>query len=74
MAGGVDVGATLVDGGVDDEAGFIDELVCAANPVTFFVDMDEVGHFDETKVNAVGVDPEGVWLNRVFVWPSVSRV
>lgn len=74
MAGGVDVGATLVDGGVDDEAGFVDEFVCAANPVALFIDVDEVRHFDETKVDAIRVDPEGVWLNGVFVWLSVSKV
>lgn len=74
MAGSVNVWATLVDGGVDDEPGFVDKLVCAADPVALFVDVDEVRHFDEAKVDAIRVDPEGVWLNRVYSAVSIRRL
>lgn len=56
VAGGVDVGASAVDGAVDHEAGGVDGRLVAADDLAVLVDLDHVAGLEHAKV-----DSEAIW-------------
>lgn len=66
VASCVDVGSRCVDRRVNDEAGLVDHGVVPANAIALMVDMHHVRDGEEAKVNAIGIDPEGIGLDWVY--------
>lgn len=66
MTSGIDIGSSLMNSRVDDEARRVDRLQRTAYPVPFLIDPDHVGHLQETEMDAVGVDPKGLWIDGIY--------
>lgn len=66
VAGGVEVGARLVDLAVDGKGGPVDGILGTTRlDLAVFVDEHEVADFDLGEVRAEGVDPEVFWVQGV---------